>query len=1119
MIFLACVALLHGNVIADSSFEVPPGFEVKVVADDQLVHDAFSMTTDSKGRPIVSGPGYIRTLIDDDNDGAYDRFIEWTKGPKDGAQGLWSEGKTLYWVGDGGLWKSIDQNGDLVSDGPASKMLVLPTGGEHDAHAIRRGPDGWWYLIVGNYANDIQKLNRSQDPIVKRPRAGTIWRISPDFSECSAWAHGLRNAYDFDFLPNGRIVTFDSDEEREVSLPWYRPTRVLVVSPGDDAGWVDTAWFDADDRMGMPQVISKLGRGSPTGVAVYQHSVYPQKYMGATFVLDWTFGRVIAIYPQPVDMQVSRFMAETFMESSGTDGFAPTDICVGSDGSLLVCVGGRGTTGAVYRIRYSSTEGLEPSHLKTVTDLSQLGNQSEMLSTALDLPCPWDSWSVAQWIKPLSQVPDNVFADVISGAETLGETEPTRIAERRLRAAQYATYLQKDVPAASLMTAIETPCSMTQAAAYWYIGRGRSKLSNSQIKQLLDKSPQHTAETDRSVSTFDALLGGLAERQRYEASGLKRVPVSSNETFDSSDWRVRKSIRQASLWAISRQLKTSFQPVSTVAKTMGQSNDQRYAGLLFGTGNSSLDAELMDGLARRISSKELSSQPDQVLEAISILQAALGDFRWIVPLQQSPPTVHALDGYRATYSKNIPDKVREGWTRWCVSMLNGEGADAYVIEAEALRLLAMLEPKSETAVEACLSGITNESHPTSDLHRLVALSSCKAIRSHEQTVATARALIGVIEKVNALEMNTDSRWNTRLEQIFRELISKDASLASSIIPTGSAITQKQLFWLAWCPNTQQTQAREQIAKQLLAIPVSEWESELIKFVNQTTVDGRIVEQLRKENYPADPALRIDLISRLPNASDYDLMLEQLESDNRMVWPFALKAMSKLSVQNPKRELEALALVWAKLQQSPHAEITSNTLTPRLRSSVLKLKLPNMPPNESWDTWQPFLKQHVSSEILAKIQDLVGKSATWLSQVKSLDGLTGNAPKGEELFRRAKCAQCHGGGNALGPNLAGVSRRFSREDLFRAIYEPSRDVPDRYRAIKVLTEDGEVFVGMKVYDSIDGVTLQMGDGKVVRINRSSIESKSTSPVSLMPSGLLDSFSDQEIADLYSYIRGL
>ncbi|MFN7626441.1 MAG: hypothetical protein ACK5PZ_06390, partial [Pirellula sp.] len=187
------------------------------------------MTLDGSGRPVISGPGYLRTLIDDDDDGIYDRAISWTKEIKQGAQGLWSEGRTLYWVADGGLWKSEDSNGDLVADRGATRVLELPTGGEHDAHAVRRGPDGFWYLVAGNFASTVSKLANDASAPITRARAGTLWRISPDFSRRGVWAHGLRNCYDFDFLPDGQIVTYDSDDEREATLPWYRPTRTMVL--------------------------------------------------------------------------------------------------------------------------------------------------------------------------------------------------------------------------------------------------------------------------------------------------------------------------------------------------------------------------------------------------------------------------------------------------------------------------------------------------------------------------------------------------------------------------------------------------------------------------------------------------------------------------------------------------------------------------------------------------------------------------------------------------------------------------------------------------------------------------------------------------------------------------
>ncbi|MFN6138553.1 MAG: hypothetical protein ACK480_08655, partial [Planctomycetota bacterium] len=345
---------------SDLPFTLPDGFIVSRVADDTLANDCFFMTLDGQGRPVISGPGYLRTLVDQNGDGVYDRAIDWTKSIKAGAQGLWFEKNTLYYVADGGLWKSQDTNSDAIADQNPSKVLELPTGGEHDAHAIRRGPDGYWYLMVGNYAGAIAKINSDpQAPVSsasgQRPRAGTLWRISPDFSKRGVWAHGLRNCYDFDFLPDGQPVTYDSDDEREASLPWYRPTRVLALGPGSDGGWCGAAWKDDDYRVTMPTTLARLGRGSPTGVAVYEHQVFPPKYHGSVFVLDWTFGRVLAVYPTgnlPAEQQTSnKIPSEIFMQPSGSIGFAPTDICVAPDGSLLVSVGGRGTTGAIYRVK------------------------------------------------------------------------------------------------------------------------------------------------------------------------------------------------------------------------------------------------------------------------------------------------------------------------------------------------------------------------------------------------------------------------------------------------------------------------------------------------------------------------------------------------------------------------------------------------------------------------------------------------------------------------------------------------------------------------------------------------------------------------------------------------
>ncbi len=96
---------------------------------------------------------------------------------------------------------------------------------------------------------------------------------------------------------------------------------------------------------------------------------------------------------------------------------------------------------------------------------------------------------------------------------------------------------------------------------------------------------------------------------------------------------------------------------------------------------------------------------------------------------------------------------------------------------------------------------------------------------------------------------------------------------------------------------------------------------------------------------------------------------------------------------------------------------------------------------------------------------------------------GDADRGAHLFESRTCAQCHGGASALGPSLSGAAHRFSREDLFTAIVQPSRDVSPRYQATMIQTNDGKVYTGMIVYEAVDGVLLRTAANQTFRIKPS------------------------------------
>lgn len=270
------------------------------------------------------------------------------------------------------------------------------------------------------------------------------------------------------------------------------------------------------------------------------------------------------------------------------------------------------------------------------------------------------------------------------------------------------------------------------------------------------------------------------------------------------------------------------------------------------------------------------------------------------------------------------------------------------------------------------------------------------------------------------------------------------------------------------------------------------------------------------------ALCIDLLAANPQDEEYDLYVQTLESDDRAAWNSAWKALESLpqkqtlAPEQATREFPILAkLVSACLNTS--LSLPTPAVLQRTRLAANEASQPPPPSTDTWSDWEPYLSSLLNPAQRANLilpsnpVDLVGLA-------DSIKGLQGDADQGQVLYQ-AKCGLCHGGQSALGPPLTGVAKRFVTLDLLRAIYEPSRDVPDRYRTMRVRTIDDEVITGLMIYNAADGVTLQGADGSIYRINADSIAEKISSNDSLMPSGLLDGKEPQDVADLLEYLKKL
>src|SRR3954471_11576238 len=181
---------------SDLGLRIERGFTITEFADNNLAPDIWCMTIDSRGRVVVANSKSIRVLVDEDGDGEADDFITFANVER-GVMGMCFDGNSLYVTADGWLMRYDDENGDSVADGPPQKLIPLGFG-EHGGHAMRKGPDGWWYLIGGNDTafTGEKHATLAGSPIAK-PEAGALLRLTPDGHQSEIIAHGLRNPYDF----------------------------------------------------------------------------------------------------------------------------------------------------------------------------------------------------------------------------------------------------------------------------------------------------------------------------------------------------------------------------------------------------------------------------------------------------------------------------------------------------------------------------------------------------------------------------------------------------------------------------------------------------------------------------------------------------------------------------------------------------------------------------------------------------------------------------------------------------------------------------------------------------------------------------------------------------------
>jgi len=139
---------------------------------------------------------------------------------------------------------------------------------------------------------------------------------------------------------------------------------------------------------------------------------------------------------------------------------------------------------------------------------------------------------------------------------------------------------------------------------------------------------------------------------------------------------------------------------------------------------------------------------------------------------------------------------------------------------------------------------------------------------------------------------------------------------------------------------------------------------------------------------------------------------------------------------------------------------------------------------------------------------------------------GNPARGEAIFFDARgigCAKCHSAGGRgkanVGPDLTGLALNHDKAEIIRSVLDPSSRIATGYQPVLVATRDGQVFAGLVRGETAATIDLINADAKLTRVLKSEIDERRAGNVSLMPTGLVDTLSPAEFADLIAYLQSL
>jgi len=173
--------------------------------------------------------------------------------------------------------------------------------------------------------------------------------------------------------------------------------------------------------------------------------------------------------------------------------------------------------------------------------------------------------------------------------------------------------------------------------------------------------------------------------------------------------------------------------------------------------------------------------------------------------------------------------------------------------------------------------------------------------------------------------------------------------------------------------------------------------------------------------------------------------------------------------------------------------------------------------------------HNNNEITKLVRKHFGKvaGATTQQMQKRIEELnrmllaakgSGNPYTGKRFYKQT-CGKCHTlftEGGKVGPDLTGFKRDDIRGILMNVI-NPSAEIRKGFENYTVFMLNGRIVTGFIADQDNQVIVIRGVDGQNVVVPRDDIDEMLANPKSVMPDGLLDKLSNEQIKHLFAYLR--